>query len=419
MGLKEQLEEFDKKKIDQKVPIKHRVTEEAKNNPKTPIYFPRFPGGPLVTNLWASRSKLADFFKIEKEEIVDELAEAVNAPSQPVKIEEGEFEEVHNEDFDLQDLPIPKYYPKDGGRYITSGIVIAEQGEKRNLSFHRMMLRDEKTFTIRLCPRDLKEMYASAVEEGKDLEIAVVVGVNPAVLLAGATSVDFGMDELQIANTLLENTKGGKIEVTELDNGITVPAGSEYVLQGRITSEKDSEGPFVDITGTYDKIREQPIVEIDKVMHKKEAIFHALLPGGYEHFLLMGLPRETLLKNKLSEVSNVKDVRLTEGGCSWLHGVVSIETENSDIEKIIQRAFQAHTSMKKVTIVDQDIDIYDDKEVEWAVATRFQPDEDIYVFEEEKGSSLDPSAPDLTAKWGLDATKPWESEAFKRAELRG
>ncbi|MBS3816202.1 MAG: UbiD family decarboxylase [Candidatus Thermoplasmatota archaeon] len=417
MGLKEQLEVSDKRTIKEEVSISQRITKEAKETPKTPSYFPRFPGGPLVTNLWSSRSRLADFFKIEKEEIVDELAEAVNGPSEPVKIEEGEFEEVHNEDFDLQDLPIPKYYPKDGGRYITSGIVIAEQGERRNLSFHRMMLRDEKTFTLRLCPRDLEKMYDTAVEEGKDLEIAVVVGVNPAVLLAGATSVDYDTDELQIANSLLKNTKGGKIEVTELDNGITVPAGSEYVLQGRITSEKGSEGPFVDITGTYDKIREQPIVEIDKVMHKKEAIFHALLPGGYEHFLLMGLPRETSLKNELSEFSDVKDVRLTEGGCSWLHGVISIEKKNSDMEKIIQKAFQAHTSMKKVTVVDQDIDIFDDKEVEWAVATRFQPDEDLYTFEDEKGSSLDPSAPDLTAKWGLDATKPWEGEGFKRAEI--
>ncbi|MBS3782452.1 MAG: UbiD family decarboxylase, partial [Candidatus Thermoplasmatota archaeon] len=306
---------------------------------------------------------------------------------------------------------------KDGGRYITSGIVIAEFEGRRNLSYHRMMLRDENTFTIRICPRHLKEMYDKAVEEKSHIDIAVVIGVNPSVLLASSTSIDYDTDEIEVANSLSERTIGEPIEIRELDNGISVPADAEYVLQGRITADQDKEGPFVDITGTYDKVREQPIVKIDKIYRREEAIFHALLPGGHEHFLLMGLPRESVIKRELSKITEVKEVRLTEGGCSWLHGVISIEDEDADVPRLMKKAFEAHTSMKKITIVDDDIDIYEDKEVEWAVATRFQPDQDIYVYENRKGSSLDPSAPELTGKWGVDATKPWEGEEFKRAKI--
>ncbi|MEF8874028.1 MAG: UbiD family decarboxylase [Candidatus Thermoplasmatota archaeon] len=419
MSLKEIIKTSDSEVVEEKVDTEFRVTQEGKKQPETPIYFPNFPQGPLVTNLWASRSRLADHFNIEKGEIIDVLASAVDDPSEPVKVDKGAFEEEIEENVDLKKLPIPKYYPKDGGRYITSGIVIAECDGIRNLSYHRMMLRDEETFTIRICPRHLKKMYDRALKKKDHLEIAVVIGVNPAVLLAASTSIDYGIDELRVANSLREKTLGKKVELTELDNGLLVPAEAEYALQGRITSQKDKEGPFVDITGTYDRMREQPIVEIDRVCRRKDAVFHGLLPGGNEHFLLMGLPRESVLKRELNKVAEVKDVRLTEGGCSWLHGVISVESEveKSDVEDIIENAFKAHGSMKKVTVVDGDIDIYDDKEIEWAVATRFQPDEDIYVFKEEKGSSLDPSAPDLTAKWGLNATRPWESEDFKKAEL--
>lgn len=423
MSLKDIIKKYDTKVIEEKIEVESRVTEEGKRHPDTPIYFPNFPHDPLVTNLWASRSKLAEHFDSEKETIIDVLAEGVDEPSEPVKIEKGAFEKKRDveENIDLSELPIPKYYPKDGGRYITSGIVIAELDGVRNLSYHRMMLRDKKTFTIRICPRDLKKMYDRALEREEHLDIAVVIGVSPAILLAAATSIDYESDELKVANSLREKTLGKKVKSVELNNGLSIPAEAEYVLQGKITSEKDKEGPFVDITGTYDKIREQPIVEIDSIYRRKDAIFHAILPGGKEHFLFMGLPRESVLKRGLNKMASIEDVRLTEGGCCWLHGVVSIESDKGSeipVEDIIRKSFRSHGSMKKVTVVDSDIDIYDDEEIEWAVATRFQPDEDLYVFEDEEGSSLDPSAAGSTAKWGLDATKPWKSEDFKRAESK-
>jgi len=417
LPFKDFIEEYEHLTLEGEFPIEYELTKQAMEHVTTPIYFPDFPHGQSIVNLWASRSRLADHFGIDKGEIIEELADAVENPIEPEEVHRAGFEDIVEKEFDLRELPIPKYYPGDGGRYITSGIVVTEYEGKRNLSYHRMMLRDGDTFTIRICPRHLDEMYEKAKKENEELDIAVVIGVEPSVLLAAATSIDYEVDETGVANSLKRSTLNGTIKIKELDNGISVPSDAEYVLQGRITHDLDNEGPFVDITSTYDKVRQQPIVEIDKIYRRKDAVFHALLPGGHEHFLLMGLPRESVMKRELDKITSVGDVRLTEGGCSWLHGVVSVKDGDADVEKIIKKAFEAHTSMKKITVVDDDIDIFDDKEVEWAVATRFQPDEDIYVYEDEKGSSLDPSAPDLTAKWGLDATKPWEGKEFDRAKI--
>jgi UbiD family decarboxylase len=202
---------------------------------------------------------------------------------------------------------------------------------------------------------------------------------------------------------------GNPLDVHELENGIPLPIHSEYVLQGRLLKEQTKEGPFVDITGTYDMVRDQPVLEIDKIFHRNNPIFQALLPGSLEHYLLMGLPREPVIAHEVSSAGiEVKGVRLTEGGCCWLHGVVSIRKKSEDDGKrAMEAAFKGHRSMKRVVIVDDDVDIFDDRAVEWALATRFQADIG-QVVKEERGSSLDPSRKegDVTAKVGLDATKP-------------
>ncbi len=416
------VQKFQKKVIEQRIFKEFDVSRFARDHPETPIFFPEFPGGPLVVNLWATRERVGKALDVKPSEIVDLLARAVEDPSEPKLIDDAPVKNNIVHDFDLRKLPIPKYYPGDGGRYITSGVVCSEYEGKRNLSFHRMMLTGRKEFTIRLVPRDLHNMYQKAQEYGNDLDIAVAIGLCPAVLLAAATSTDYETDELTIASALREKGLGSPIEVTRLDEKLLVPAHADYILQGRITSREGDEGPFVDITGTYDHIRQQPVVEIDRILYRDDPIFHALLPGGYEHFLLMGLPRESVMKKELSKLAHVNDVRLTEGGCSWLHGVVSIKKGSDyDINALIKAAFEAHKSMKRVVIVDDDVNIYDDRQVEWAIATRFQADKDLLILEDQEGSSLDPSAHDLTSKYGFDATIPddgFDVETFKRADLK-
>jgi len=164
------------------------------------------------------------------------------------------------------------------------------------------------------------------------------------------------------------------------------------------------------------------VARIKKIYARKNAYFHALLPGGLEHKTLMGMPREPTIYNEVAKVCDVKDVYITPGGCSWLHGAVSIYKKNEDDgKKAIEAAFKGHKSMKHVFVVDDDIDIHDSSQIEWAMATRFQGDKDM-VIKKEKGSSLDPSSDletRMTTKVGFDLTIPWgrDKKDFKKPEL--
>jgi UbiD family decarboxylase len=200
---------------------------------------------------------------------------------------------------------------------------------------------------------------------------------------------------------------------------LRVPSQAEFVFEGRLTEQKVEEGPFVDITGTYDDRRSQPVFEVDRLYMRRDPIFHIVLPGGLEHYLLMGLPREPMIYRTVGQVvPKVHGVRLTEGGCCWLHGVVSI-TKNKEGDGInaAMAAFTGHPSMKQVVVVDEDIDVNDDRQVEWAVATRFQASRGLLVVNHAAGSSLDPSAEGTTSKIGIDATKPLGEKGFDLAKL--
>jgi len=190
-----------------------------------------------------------------------------------------------------------------------------------------------------------------------------------------------------------------------------VPADAEFVLEGTVyAARRHAEGPFVDLTETLDIVRQEPVFEVKAITHRKDAIWQALLPGGLEHKLLMGMPREPTIYRQVNEVARCLDVHVNPGGCSWLHAIVQIDKQSpEDGVKAIRAAFQGHSSCKHVFVVDEDIDIYDPLAVEWALATRFQGDVDLVVVGKEPGSSLDPSAEPgtkLTTKLGFDLTKP-------------
>ena len=189
-----------------------------------------------------------------------------------------------------------------------------------------------------------------------------------------------------------------------------------------MTGELHNEGPFLDLTETPDIVRKQPVARIKKIYIRPGAYFHALLPGGLEHKMLMGMPREPTIYGEVAKVCDVSDVYITPGGCSWLHGAVSIHKKYPDDgRKAIEAAFNGHRSMKHVFVVDDDIDIHDAQQIEWAMATRFQGDRDMIV-KREKGSSLDPSS-DLetreTTKIGFDLTIPTDHDPndFKKVPL--
>jgi UbiD family decarboxylase len=243
------------------------------------------------------------------------------------------------------------------------------------------------------------------------------VGNPPNLLAAAATSVEIGVSELEIANALqpFQVARAKTVDVL-------VPAQAEFVLEGVVYRDRrHAEGPFVDLTETYDVVRQEPVFEVKAITHRKDAIWQALLPGALEHKLLMGMPREPTIYRKVNEVTRCLDVNISPGGSSWLHAVVQIDKQyEDDGMKAIHAAFAGHRSCKHVFIVDKDIDIYNPQEIEWALATRFQGDIDLTIMEKASGSSLDPSAePDThrTTRLGFDLTKPLEArgKTFEKA----
>ncbi|MBI0583150.1 MAG: UbiD family decarboxylase [Methanomassiliicoccus sp.] len=405
--------------VEQDVPLDLEVSKVLMKDQTRPVMFTNLNGMRAAGNIWSTRERIAGAMKIRKEDLIPKMLEAMSFPSAPKLVGDAPFMDDVRTEFDLTKLPIPKYFPGDKGRYITSAVAVAEHEGKRNVSFHRMYLRDERSFALRLVPRHLYTMWKSMTARGRDLPVAFTMGLCPPILLAAATSTDYGTDEMYIASSLKERTLGTPLEVAKIDNGLAVPAQAEIVFEGRITSQMVDEGPFMDITGTYDSVRPAPVFEVDRLYMRKDPVFHLLLPGGYEHYMMMGLPREPIIYRTVNQVvPRVHGVRLTEGGCCWLHGVVSI-TKNKEGDGInaAMAAFSGHPSMKKVTIVDHDINIFDDREVEWAEATRFQAARSLMVVNNAAGSSLDPSSEGTTSKVAIDATKPFGAKGFDRAVL--
>ena len=376
----------------------------------------------VVANVCGTRNRICEALGVDRDRLYQKLLEAWRSPKKPKIVEDGAVREV--EEPDLFRIPILTHFERDSGQYITSAVVHAKNidGNIENVSIHRLQVLDEKHLAIRLVPRHLYKLWQIAKEAGVDLDVAISVGVHPAVMLAASSPLPFGVSEFDIANTLL-NDSLCLIKCKYVD--AYAPADAELVLEGRISATKDvAEGPFVDITGTYDVERRQPVVEIVNVMHRGDYIYQALLPSGAEHKLLMGLPREASIYEAVSKVvPKVYAVNLSVGGSGWLHAIISIEKQlDGDGKNALLAAFAAHPSLKHAVVVDSDIDVFDISDVEWAIATRFQACEDLLVIENVRGSTLDSSADQetgLTTKMGIDATRPLTKprEKFERAKI--
>lgn len=386
---------------------------------KGPIFFQDVSGAKAVMNLLGSREELGVLLGVPKEEIIRRLAD-ITPSGEVVLVSDSPTKEVveEGEEVDLFKMPIMKHFEKDGGQgYITAGIVVSEYGGEKNASIHRLMVVDKKTLAARLVPpRHTYVLHKKASENGEKLPVAIVLGADPVITYASTTRVPLSR-EFEYAAAL----RGAPVELFECSNGIQVPH-AEYVLEGYIDPEKRvMEGPFVDITGTYDHVRPEPVIHITKIWHRKDPIYHGILPAGAEHLLMMGVPYEPKIYKAVSEVTTVSNVVLPEGGCCYLHAVVQIRKQTEgDAKNAMMAAFAAHTSLKHVVVVDEDIDIFNPEDVEFAIATRVKGDTDLLIVPHVRGSSLDPrGAPDgTTTKVGVDATKVLaHKEDFERAQF--
>lgn len=397
----------------------HALEQRMPGRPVLFHHVARHPGWRVLAGPCASRETIGLALGVDPERLLFAPSNATEHPTTPPVYQNGPCQDVVEHNVDLQKLPILTHLPADAGPYVTSGVAIIKDPDfGRNASFHRLLRLDERRLVARIV--EGRGTHTALEKVGGDLPVAIAIGCPVHVLMAASMSPPKGVDELSVAHTLAP-TPVVKCKTVDLE----VPAEAELILEGRITRQLAPEGPFPDLTNTMDGVRQQPIVEIDCITYRRDPVYHALLPAGLEHKLLMGMPREPTIYSAVAQVAHPLNVCITTGGTSWLHAVVQIDKQDvDDGRRAIEAAFRGHSSLKHVVVVDQDVDPFSTDMVEWAIATRFQADRDLIILAEQPGSSLDPSGHHipgqkaLTAKMGLDATIPWDrpKEGFVRVD---
>ncbi|MEM0446274.1 MAG: UbiD family decarboxylase, partial [Candidatus Nitrosocaldus sp.] len=308
----------------------------------------KYTGIKIVSNLCGTRKRFAYALGCDEKSIHSTIARATTSPIRPSM---GEML-ASNTSSTLDILPIITHFEKDAGPFITSSIVFArdEENDRQNASVHRFLYLDGRHMAVRMVEgRHLHKCYQYAREHGEDLKVSIAVGVHPAVLIAAAYQADYNVDELNIANALLNN----RLKVSMSSDGLLVPSDAEIVLEGRILKDVYAEEWMVEMLRTYDHKRKQPVFELEALRYRDNAIYHDILAGYSEHRLLMGMPVESKVFNMVkSVVPTTRQVVLTDGGCNWLHAVIQIEKRlEGESKNALIAAFAAHPSLKLAIVV--------------------------------------------------------------------
>lgn len=389
--------------------------------------FPK-PGGhpmPVVSGLVSDRGWIAEAMGVEPGELLTRFQDAALNPLPWQEAKSAAAQEVVHRQVDLvRQLPLPTHNEHDGGPYISAGLMIVRNPKtgKQNVSIHRCQLTGPNRLGVLLLPRHTHMYFDIAEQAGQPLEAAIVVGVDPLTLLASQAIAPMDFDELEIAGAL----HGRPLPVAKcLTNGVRVPAEAEVVIEGRFLPHvREMEGPFGEFPQYYSEPAKRHVMEVTAVTHRKDAIFHTIVGGGLEHQILGAIPKEATLINGLRRnFPNVIDVHLSPGGVMRFHLFVKIKKrQEGEAKNVMMGAFAASFDLKQVVVVDDDVDIHNPAEVEWAIATRFQADRDLLIVPNSQNSKLDPTTEDgVGAKMGIDATKPLAASemTFKRIRVPG
>lgn len=384
---------------------------------------------PIAACLLGRGKRLAMALGIDggMEEIQKEYLSRRKNPIKLVIVQKGPAKEVIiDKDVDiLKTMPVLTHHEKDVNPYFTSAITIAKDPETgmRGMGIHRIEIKDKDTIGIFLGSPPLSNFLKKADEKNKPLEIAIAVGVDPITFFASVIWAPSEIDKFDIAGGLAK----APIELVKCESiDVEVPASSEYVLEGYlIPKRREKEGPFAESTGYY-LTYDNPVGKIKVITHRKNPIYHALMPFTSGEACL-GLSREFDNLEVIRKVfPHVLGVHQRSTG---LVAFVKIDKKSDeDVPKIID--YFMNSNPKVIIVVDKDVNIYDPYEVEWAMTTRFQPDVDVIIKKDFPGLSIDPSGrggeitPELgayvtrTSKIGIDATVPLaEKERYEKIDV--
>jgi len=376
---------------------------------------------PVVGNLLNRRDKLAVALGVPLPELQGRLATALADPLPPEQVPAGAWaDQVLPGDVDLgRLLPIPYVNEHDGGRYITAGLLFCRDpaSGRHNVSICRMHLLETGGLSLFLAPTQSRAFLERHREAGTRMEVAVALGVHPAVTVASQFLTPH--DERGIAGGLL----GEPLRVARCRTvDVSVPAEADIVLEGFIDPEvRAVEGPFGEISGAYAGGGQGPLLQITGVGTRSTPMFPMIVGGGHpEHLVTGALAREAgLLESIRRVVPGVRGVRLTEGGMCRFHAVIAIDKQFEGEGKTAGlAALGAQDLLKMVTVVDADVDLDDHSAVEWAVATRMAAREDLLLLPGLKSNPIDPTATDgMVTKVLIDATVPLSRKRTLRSAV--
>lgn len=378
---------------------------------------------PVVTGLASTRELFAELLGVARDGLGEAFMAAQNNPRDCVLMDPADApcREVVYERADLSRLPIPVHHEKDAGSYITAGVLIAKDPESgaRNLSIHRLQVQGPDQLGILILPRHLMHFYRKTEALGKPLEVAVAIGLDPILLLASQAIVPLGFDEYTIASALYDQplrlAPGHTVD-------IEVPAEAEIVLEGRLMpGERAVEGPFGEYPKYYGPASPKPFIKLTAMTTRRNPVFQTIVAASLEHLLLGAIPREAgMLQAVRHAVPTARAVHLTPGGTCRYHAVIGIDKVNEgEAKNAMFAAFASSQEVKRVVVVDGDVDIFDPLDVEWAMATRMQAARDVFIVPRACGNLLDPSSDEgVSDKMGIDATVPLAAEPFRFERIR-
>lgn len=396
---------------------------------RQPFYFEKIKGYniPMVAGFGGDRALMADSMGISENQLIPKIIDSIVDPIPTTMVATGPIQEnVIMGEFNLDDImPIATYHALDSGAYLVSGVMIVKDlsGKKRYTSIRRMQFLGENRCSILITSPELFEQYLDYEKRGEPMEIAIMLGVVPAVVLSSQISTHlYHTDKLNVASAML----GTSLEVVQCKTvDLDVLAEAEIVLEGKMLPHlREPEGPFGELAGYYGNKSDQPVIELTAVTYRNQPINQTIFPSSYEERLPMGLVREvTLLSSVRQVVPNVKAVHVTMAGVARFHAVIQIEKRSEgDAKQALLAAFASDKDLKHVVVVNDDVDIFDPADVEWAIATRVQADLDVFIVPGAKGSPLEPShnLRGVTAKMGIDATYPLGAKQhFVRTTIPG
>ncbi len=367
---------------------------------------------PLVANVHASYDRLALSIGATRETMVEEYAKRELNRMPVEKVDRAPVKEVvyRGDQADVRKMPLIYHNELDAGPYYSSAVTLMRDPEtgRINAGIYRIQVRGPRKLDLMINPTNHGHYILRKYREMKQpAEVVLVLGHHPAFVMAGVSKLEAPGGELEIAGGLL----GESLEVT---NGETVnmpiPARAEVVVEGVVedASAIEEEGPFGEWPKYYSGKKMTPWVTVRAICMREDAIFEDVIAAHREHTALGGLPRMgSILRRVRGAVPSVKAVNLPTSGCARCHLYVSLRKGAEGEPK--QAAFAALTSdpnIKLIVCVDDDVNVFDEEEVWWAVATRFQGDKGLIVMPNCIGSHLNPSGYDYTrTKWGLMETK--------------